>query len=99
MTITATAPAVTTRTAAARAAAPAVGAAVPTAPDADTLTLWGFAVENDGIDAHEEAASIVAEAARDKGLRPILVDILADRSEPSAARVRAFGRLAFALAR
>lgn len=67
--------------------------------DADTLTLWGFAVENDGIAAHEDAASVVAEAAKGKGLRPVLVQILADRTEPSAARARAFGRLAFALAR
>jgi hypothetical protein len=87
MTITATAPAVTTRTAEAR----------PT-PDAAALLDWGFAVEKDGIAAHEDTAAVIVEAATRKGLRPILIDILADRREPSVARQRAFGRLAFALA-
>lgn len=67
--------------------------------DSSTLTAWGLAVDLDGIDAHEDAAARVVEAATVKGLRPVLIDILADRAEPAAARVRAFGRLTFALAR
>jgi hypothetical protein len=67
--------------------------------DADKLMDWGFAVERDGIDAHEDTAAVVVRAATRMGLRPILIDILADRREPSVARQRAFGRLAFALAR
>lgn len=89
MTITATAPAVTTRT-------PGTG---PATPDAAALQSWGFAVEKDGITAHEDTAAVVVEAATRKGLRPILIDILADRREPSVARQRAFGRLALALSR
>jgi hypothetical protein len=87
MTITATAPAVTTR------------AADSVSLDAEALIDWGFAVERDGIDAHEDTAAVVVQAATRRGLRPILIDILADRREPSVARQRAFGRLAFALAR
>lgn len=79
-------------------AAPAVPAQRSTTIDAATLTRWGFAVEHDGIAAHEDAASIIVDAATAKGLRPVLIEILADPSEPSAARTRAFGRLAFALA-
>lgn len=98
MTLTAPAPAVSTpavatRRTAARPAGTRVGL------DASTLQAWGQAVELDGIDAHEDAAARVVEAATDKGLRPVLIEILADREEPAAARVRAFGRLTFALAR
>lgn len=100
MTITATAPAVATTT-----SIPAPRAAVLSrgrhhaALDIDTLARWGFAVDNDGIAAHEEAASVIVDAATEKGLGPILIDILADRREPSVARQRAFGRLALALSR
>lgn len=73
--------------------------ATVTSIDASTLEQWGLAVEREGLAAHEDAAARVVEAATTQGLRPVLIDILADRSEPTAARVRAFGRLAFALAR
>lgn len=66
--------------------------------DAETLTTWSFAVENDGIAAHEDTAAVIAEAATRRGIRPILVDVLTDRREPAAARTRAFGKLTFALA-
>lgn len=66
--------------------------------DAQTLSHWGFMVDVDGIDAHEDAASYVADAAGKAGLRPVLVEVLANRNEPAAARARAFGRLSFALA-
>ncbi len=89
MTITASAPAVTARHAERR----------PRVLDAEALTDWSFAVERDGIAAHEDTATAVVEAATRKGLRPILIDILADRREPSVARQRAFGRLALALSR
>lgn len=97
MTITATAPAVTSR-AFVTAPVPSLGRHF-SAPDAKTLIHWGFAVDNDGITAHEDAASVVVAAATRRGITPILVDILADRREPSVARQRAFGRLALALAR
>lgn len=95
MTITATAPAVAARFPQARPVEPAHH----DSPDATALLRWGFAVEKDGIAAHEDTASAVVEAATRKGLRPILIEILADRREPSVARQRAFGRLAFALSR
>lgn len=101
MTMIATAPAVTTpRPSANRPAArQALSIGRHTAPDADTLMHWGFAVDNDGITAHEEAASVIVDAATRQGLGPILIGILADRREPSVARQRAFGRLSLALGR
>lgn len=98
MTLTAIAPAVSTPTVTAPVPA-ALPAGTRVGLDASTLQAWGQAVELDGIDAHEDAAARVVEAATDKGLRPVLIEILADRAEPTPARVRAFGRLAFALAR
>ncbi len=98
-TITAAVPAVP--------AVPMVGLAtrrsVPPLPrrellDAATLIRLGFAVDNDGIGAHEGAAQMLVDAATRKGLCPVLIQILADRREPSVARQRAFGRLALALA-
>ena len=97
MTLTAIAPAASTPTV--TAPEPALPAGTRVGLDASTLQAWGQAVELDGIDAHEDAAARVVEAATDKGLRPVLIEILADRAEPAPARVRAFGRLAFALAR
>jgi hypothetical protein len=109
MTITATAPAVTT-TRFSRTPRVPRHAATPVAPtassnaaspniDAAVLLRWGFAVDNDGIGAHEDSARAVVDAARSRGLGSILIEILADRREPSVARQRAFGRLALALAR
>lgn len=114
MTITATAPAVTAprshatgrhaaRTIAPAAATPAtaVTTATPAQPalDASTLLRWGFEVDNDGIGAHEDLSKAMVDAATRRGLKPVLIEILADRREPSVARQRAFGRLALALAR
>lgn len=80
------------------AATNAVPASISPQVDAKTLIEWGFLVDSDGIDAHEDAASYVADAASKAGLRSVLVAVLANRSEPAAARARAFGRLSFALA-
>jgi hypothetical protein len=66
--------------------------------DAAALIRLGFAVDEDGIGAHEDAAQMLVDAATRKGLCPVLIQILADRHEPSVARQRAFGRLALALA-
>lgn len=85
MTITTTAPAVITRRTVAQ-------------PDTATLSRWGAEVEVDGIDAHEDTADILVSEATRRGVRPVLAQILADRREPSVARQRAFGKLAFALA-
>lgn len=66
--------------------------------DAALLIQLGFAVDRDGIGAHEDAAQLLVDAATRRGVRPILTEILADRREPTVARQRAFGRLAMALA-
>lgn len=65
--------------------------------DARTLMQWGFKVDLDGIAAHEDEAEQVVAAARRAGLSPVLVGVLADRTEPAPARTRSFGRLAMAL--
>lgn len=66
--------------------------------DPEMLVQLGFAVDRDGIAAHEDAAQLLVDAAVRRGVRPILTEILADRREPTVARQRAFGRLAMALA-
>ena len=95
MTITAPAPAAIRRAAAPMRTAPTQR---PATLNAEALMRLGFVVDRDGIAAHEDAAQAVVDAATRKGIRPILVEILADRREPAVARQRAFGRLTLALA-
>jgi hypothetical protein len=68
----------------------------PTAIDA--LLQVGEAVVADGFDTHEEVVADLVAAARHLGVRPVLVDIVADRHGPTPARERALGRLLLALA-
>ncbi len=57
---------------------------------------WDLAT--DGFSGHENAVLAVVRAARQRGVSPVLVDILADVRQPEVARLRAFGRIAVALA-
>ena len=55
-------------------------------------------LEQDGFRGHELTIRQVANSARAAGVSPVIVAILADPSEPEVARLRAFGRVAAALA-
>lgn len=68
----------------------------PTAIDA--FLGLGEAIVADGFDAHEQALAELVATARSLGLRPVLVDVLADPASPVAPRQRALGRLLAALA-
>jgi hypothetical protein len=52
-----------------------------------------------GLARHEAAVLDVVRVARSVGCSPVLVAILADRTEPEIARLRAFGHVATILAR
>jgi hypothetical protein len=70
---------------------------VPRRPG-DQLPNLAWALSSDGLDAHEVSIRQVVSWARAAGVSPVLVGILADPSEPEVARLRAFGRIATALA-
>ena len=52
-----------------------------------------WAIERDGIECHESAVSRAVTQLRATGTRGNLLDLVADRGEPAAARERAFGRI------
>jgi hypothetical protein len=55
-------------------------------------------LESFGFSGQEVALRPVIRAARAAGVTSVLVDVLADPSEPEVARLRAFGRVATELA-
>ena len=55
-------------------------------------------LESFGFAGQEVALRPIIRAARAAGVTPLLVDVLADPSEPEVARLRAFGRVATELA-
>jgi hypothetical protein len=66
-----------------------------------TLQLLRLAwdLEARGFTGREVAVREVVRVARAARLSPVLVDVLADPSEPEVARLRAFGHIATALSR
>ncbi len=63
--------------------------------------LFALAWELDarGFAGQEAAVRRVVRAARARGLSGVAVDVLADATEPTVARLRAFGNVAAAMAR
>ena len=63
--------------------------------------LFALAWELDarGFAGQEAAVRRVVRAARAQGLSGVAVDVLADATEPTVARLRAFGNVAAAMAR
>ena len=55
-------------------------------------------VAEDGFERHQPTVVEFATAARSAGLSNVLIDVVSDPAEPEVARLRAFGRLAVALA-
>ena len=66
-------------------------------PTTDALHGLAEAIVTDGFAAHHIALADVIAMARRAGVRPVLVDIVADDGSPVVARQRALGRLLLAL--
>ena len=62
-------------------------------PGPATLDELAWAIDADGIGYHEAAISRVVAWARSLGANPVLLDLLADQTQPATARERAFGSL------
>ena len=62
------------------------------------LTELALDLASDGFGGHEHAVHSIVRSARERGVSPTLVAILADARQPEVARLRAFGRIAAALA-
>lgn len=62
------------------------------------LTTLAHRIAADGIRAHDTAVAAIAAEARSRGVCLTLASLLADPSAPTAARERAFGRIAELLA-
>jgi hypothetical protein len=62
------------------------------------LTELAWDLASDGFAGRESAVRQVVRAARAAGVTAVVVDTLADPAQPEAARLRAFGRVAPALA-
>jgi hypothetical protein len=62
------------------------------------LTDLAMDLAVDGFGGHEHDVRDVVRAARQRGVSPALVAVLADPGQPEVARLRAFGRVATALA-
>ena len=63
------------------------------------LDALAWAIDADGLAAHEGAAHRVAQLAADAAVAPTLVEVLRDTHMPAPVRERAFGLVALALAR
>lgn len=61
------------------------------------LTALAFALESDGIRAHEDEIAAVVRRAHERDVASVAVDVLASRSEPEPARLRAFGSVVAAM--
>lgn len=57
------------------------------------LASLAESIEKGGMAADPMGVLLVAHTARDLGVSPVLVSVLADEHEPAVARERAFGRV------
>jgi hypothetical protein len=62
------------------------------------LTDLAWDLASDGFVGRENAVRQVVRTARSQGVPSVLVDVLADATQPAVARLRAFGRVAAVLA-
>lgn len=63
-----------------------------------SIETLGYAIESNGITADPIALKLLADDARDLGVKGLLVDIMIDDLEPPVARVRAFARVSSCVA-
>jgi len=68
-------------------------------PTTDQLLDLADAVATDGVAAHRPAVAEVVAWARERDLRPVLLDVLEDPVAPEAVHQRALGRLIVAICR
>jgi len=61
------------------------------------LSRLAWDLASDGFVGHEADVRQVVRTARQEGVSPVLVGVLADPQEPAVARLRAFGRVAAAI--
>lgn len=54
-------------------------------------------LRSDGQELHDLPLATVLAASRAAGLSAVLIDVLADPTEPAVVRLRAYGRLSAAL--
>ena len=62
------------------------------------LTDLAWDLASDGFVGRENAVRHVVRTARSQGVPSVLIDVLADVTQPPVARLRAFGRVAALLA-
>ena len=62
------------------------------------LTDLAWDLASDGFVGRESAVRQVVRTARSQGVPSVLIDVLADVTQPAVARLRAFGRVAALLA-
>ncbi|MFC5380727.1 hypothetical protein [Aquipuribacter nitratireducens] len=62
------------------------------------VTDLAEAVERDGLDAHAATLFALADRAAVVGVRPVVVGVMLDATEPVVARLRAFTLVAAAVA-
>jgi hypothetical protein len=67
-------------------------------PRTETLDELAWAIDRDGIARHETAIGRVVTLARAAGYDTVVLDVLSDPTQAPAARERAFGALASAVA-
>ena len=65
----------------------------PSTPLPAALADLAWAIARDGIEQHESAVARAVLALRAAGAVSPLLDLVADRDQPTIARERAFGRL------
>jgi len=58
----------------------------------------GYAIETHGITADPASLSLLADDARELGVKRVLVDVMVDDFAPPVARVRAFARVSSTVA-
>ena len=66
--------------------------------DAARLTALDFRLEAEGIGADPVNLLLLAHTARDLGVDELMVSLMIDEDEPEVARVRAYARVAVAVA-
>jgi len=68
-------------------------------PTLDQLLDLADAVAADGVAAHRPAVAELVDWARQRSLRPVLLEVLEDPAVPDAVHQRALGRLIVAVCR
>jgi hypothetical protein len=63
-----------------------------------SLETLSYAIESNGIAADPITLNLLADDARDLGVKEVLIDIMVDDRQPPVARVRAYARVSTSVA-